>query len=456
MTIQEQLDRARKAQAQIADYTQEQIDNLVYVGAKAIYDNAEPLARMAVDETRLGCYEDKIGKNTDTPATFWDYLKDKKSVGVIKEIPEEGIMEVAHPVGVVGCITPATNPTVTPLGNYMHAVKGKNAVIISPAPRAAKTSTETVNLIRAALEKVGAPADLVQIIPEENVSIEASQELMEKCDLVLATGGPGLTKAAYSSGTPAYGVGPGNPPVILDRGYDLKDAAEQTFIAVGSDNGILCDGDNLLLYPEDVEADFFAELKNAGIVIFEDKADVDKLREALFQDGHINSGLVGKDAQVMVEAAGLSLPEGTKVFGIKIDGVGNDEVMCKEIMGPVVVLKSYDTFENAVQMAVDNMMEAGGVGHTAGIFSHDDAHIRYAGEKIPVARLLVNQPTPDAWGPKSNGLSPAVSEGCGSWGNNILSANVDWYHLVNISRIALKLDVELPDGDKLFEKETLI
>ena len=450
MTIQELVNNARKAQAQIADYTQEQVDKLVYEGAKIIYQNAKPLARLAVDETGLGCYEDKIGKNTDTAAVFWDYLKDKKSVGIINEIPELGLLEVAHPVGVIGAITPATNPTVTPLGNFMHALKGKNAVIISPAPRAKETTSQTIDLIRKSLVANGAPADLIQVV--DDVTIERSAELMALCDLVIATGGSGLTKAAYSSGTPAYGVGPGNPPVILDRGYDLADAAEKSFIAIGSDNGILCDGDNLLLYPEELEKDFFAELKKAGIVLFEDKADITKFREALFSpEGKVNSELVGKDAKVIADAAGVSLADGIKVMGIKIDGVGKEDFLCKEIMGPIVVLKSYDTFENAVDMAVRNMREAGGTGHTAGIFSNDKEHIRYAGEKIPVARLLVNQPTPDAWGPATNGLSPAVSEGCGKWGNNILAGNVDYIHMVNVSKIAMPLDVKVPDADEIFK-----
>lgn len=449
MTIQERIDAARKAQAQILDYTQEQVDKLVFEIAKVIYLNAEPLAKMAVEETRLGKYEDKIGKNTDTPTAFWAYLKDKKSVGVIREIPEEGIIEVAHPIGVIGAVTPATNPTVTPLGNAMHALKGKNALVITPAPRAEKTSTRTVELMREALVKCGAPADLIQII--EEITIEKSAELMEKCDLVIATGGPRLTKAAYSSGTSAYGVGPGNPPVILDRGYDLVDAAKKTFIAVGSDNGILCDGDNLMLYPQEEEKDFFKALRDEGVLIYEDKDDVEKFRAALFSNGKINSDLVGKDADVIARAAGFDIPVETKVLGLKIEGVGKEDIMCKEIMGPVVVPKDYDTFENAVEMAVRNMAEAGGIGHTAGLFTNDKEHIKYAGERIPVARLLVNQPTPDAWGPATNGLSPAVSEGCGTWGNNILAGNVDYIHMLNVSKIAMPLDVELPDGEKLFK-----
>lgn len=448
MTVQEYVEKGRAAVAAIKDYTQEQVDQLVYAAAKAIYQNAEPLAREAVDETGLGYYEDKICKNTDTPAAFWAYLKDKKSVGIISENKETGIIEVAHPVGVIACVTPATNPNVTPLGNFMDAVKGKNAVIVSPAPRAANSTTHTVNLIRDAIAACGAPADLFQVLDE--VTLENSQALMAACDLIIATGGSAMVKAAYSSGTPAYGVGPGNPPVILDRDYDLESAAKMTVVAVGSDNGILCDGDNLLLYPQEKEQAFFDALKAEGVVLFEDKADVEEFGKVLFIDGHANSKLVGKDAPVIAKAAGFDIPKTTKVVGLKSEAVGKANVLNKEIMGPIVILKSYETFEEATAMAIQNMEEAGGIGHTAGIFSNDKKHIDYYAERIPVARVLVNQPTPDAWGPASNGLSPAVSESCGTWGNNILSENVDYIHLINVSKIALPLDTELPDAAKLF------
>ena len=448
MRVEEYVDRARKAVEEIKEYNQEQVDKLVYEAAKIIYKNAEPLAREAVDETGLGYYEDKIAKNTDTPTAFWNYLKDKKSVGIISEDKETGIIEVAHPVGVIACVTPATNPNVTPLGNFMDAMKGKNAIIVSPAPRAARSTTHTVNLIREALTKCGAPADLIQVLDE--VTLENSQALMAACDLIIATGGSGMVKAAYSSGTPAYGVGPGNPPVVLDRGYDLEDAAKKTVVAVGSDNGILCDGDNLLLYPQESEEAFFAALKQEGVVLFEEKKDVEEFGKVLFVNGKANPEMVGKDAPVIAEAAGFSIPKDTKVVGLKIDAVGRANILNKEIMGPIVVLKSYETFEEATAMAVQNMEEAGGIGHTAGIFSNDKKHIDYYAERIPVARVLVNQPTPDAWGPSTNGLSPAVSESCGTWGNNILCENVDYIHLINVSKIALPLDVELPSGEELF------
>lgn len=451
MTVQAKIENARKALAQISDYTQEQVDHLMYEGAKIIFDNAEPLAKLAVEETRLGKVKHKIAKNTDTAVVFYEYLKDKKSVGVINEIPEEGIIEVAHPVGVIGAITPATNPTVTPLGNFMHAIKGKNALIVSPAPRAEKTTTETINLIREALAKNGAPKDLIQVI--EETTIAKSQELMALCDLVVATGGPGLTKAAYSSGTPAYGVGPGNPPVILDRDFDLETAAKISLVAVGSDNGILCDGENLFLYPQETEDKLFDALRKEGIVIYSEKADVDKFRKALFPDGKkVNADLLGKDASVIAKAAGFTIPDTVEVIALKTEGVGAEDPLNEEIMAPVVTLKSYDTFEEAVDIAVTNLKQSGGIGHTAGLFSNNQEHIRYAGEKIPVSRLLVNQPTPDAWGPATNGLTPAVSEGCGTWGNNILAGNVDYTHLINISRIALPLDVEVPNAASIFKK----
>lgn len=448
--VADKVKKARVAFEAIQDYTQEQVDKLIYEGAKAIYKDAERLAKMAVEETGFGNVQDKIGKNTDTPSAFWHYLKDKKSVGIINEDKSQGLIEIAHPIGVIAGITPATNPTVTPLGNFMHAVKCKNAIIISPAPRAEKTSTETVNLIRKAIKACGAPEDLIQII--EETSIPKSQELMELADLVIATGSSALTKAAYSSGTPAYGVGPGNPPVILDRGYDLDKAADMSVVAVSSDNGILCDGDNLLLYPKEEKDNFYKALEAHGTVIYTDPADIAKFRDEIFSpDGKQNPDTIGSEAVDLAKACGFDVPAGTKVIGVEVADVGSSDILNHEIMGPVVALKDYDTFEEAVDMATRNMVESGGIGHTAGIFSNDQAHINYYCERIPVARVLINQPTPDAWGPSTNALSPAVSEGCGSWGNNILAGNVDYIHMMNITKATTPLDIDIPSAEELFK-----
>lgn len=451
ITIQEQIKNARKALEQIADYTQAQLDELLYDAGKIIYKNAAILAEMAVTETGLGDIQEKVFKNEECGAVFWEYLKDKTAVGIINREPDEdGLIQVAHPVGVIAAITPATNPTITPLGNFMQALKGKNAMIVSPAPRAQKTSFRTCELIREALVAKGAPADLIQCV--EDVTIQKSQELMAEADLVVATGSMGLTKAAYSSGTPAYGVGPGNTPVILDRGYDKKAAAEMSVESIGGDNGMLCDGCNLLLYPNDEEADTFAALREAGIAVFEDEEAIEKFRQTIFgEDGELRSGLVGKHAYKIADAAGISLPEGAVIIGLKVDQIGEAEILCKEIMSPVVILKSYDTFENAVAMATQNMVECGGVGHTAGIFTEDREHVLYAAERIPVSRVIINQPSPNAWGPANNGLAPAVSEGCGTWGNNIISENVNYTHMINISRVAFPLDIEVKTPAEIFE-----
>ena len=448
MTIQEQIVAARVAQAAIKDYTQEQIDKLVYEVAKIIYKNAEPLAREAVDETRLGCYEDKIAKNTDTPATFWAYLKDKKSVGIISEDAVSGVMEIAHPIGVIGAITPATNPTVTPLGNFMHALKGKNALVVCPAPRAQKTSTDTIepDACRRWWPTVLPPT---WCRPSRSPPWSIPPSSWPSAIWFSLPAPSASPRPPTPAAPPPTAWAPATPLWFWTAAMTSPTPSKMTITAVGSDNGILCDGDNMLLHPAEEEKALFDTMRREGVVVFDKPEDVDKFREVLFVNGKSNPALVGKDAPVIAKAAGFDIPESTKVIALKVSAVGSADILNKEIMGPVVVTKGYDTFEDAVAMAIQNMTESGGIGHTAGIFSNDEEHIRYYSEKIPVARVLVNQPTPDAWGPATNALSPAVSEGCGSWGNNILAGNVDYIHLINVSKAVMPLKVELPDGEKL-------
>ena len=454
MNIQEYVERARKAMEEIKDYTQEQVDALVYAAAKVIYDNAEPLAEEAVEETGLGRVPDKIFKNTETALTLWDYLKDKKSVGIINEIPEQGVYEVAHPAGVVALITPATNPTITPLGNFMQVVKGKNAGIVCPAPRARRTSYDTVELIRQAIAKLGAPKDLIQCIPEPTINMSA--ELMSACDLIVATGSFGLTKAAYSSGKPAYAVGPGNAIAIIDKNYDdIEGFAADMIPSVVYDNGIPCDDADVLLYPNEERERVFSALEKEGMYIIDDPKVNEAIKEVLFYDMVPIPQFVGASAERIAKAANVEIPEGTEVIGLVVPDEGYDEVLNHEIMGPILCLRGYDTFEQGVDMMVRNLVECGGIGHSASVFSNDEEHVKAAAMKVPVSRLLINQPTSDAWGPITNALTPAVSEGCGTWGNNILAGNVDYIHFLNVSKAVKRLDVEHPDGDKVFEKETL-
>lgn len=434
--MEEMVQRARVAMEEISGYTQAEVDKMLYAISKAVFEQAEPLAKLAIEETGLGRLDHKIGKNQGMATNIFASLKNKASVGVIREIPEEGLVEIAHPRGVIGSVTPTTNPTITPLGSGLMALKGKNAMIVSPHPRSKKTTKETIELMREALVSVGAPRDLLQVIEEP--SIELSQELMKSVDLIVATGGPGLVKSAYSSGHPAYGVGPGNVQAILDRDFDVEVAAELSVIGRSFDNGIVCACQQSLFYPQEKEIEVLDALRAKQAAVFTEEADLTKLRDTLFIDGKANPAMIGQDPQVIAEAAGVEIPEDSQIIAVKVDAVGSEELFCKEKMAPVLALKSYDDFEEGVAFAQENLLLEGS-GHSAGLFSHSKEHKLYAGEVLPVSRLVVNQPTIDAGGSPANGLNPTVSLGCGSWGNNIISENLTYTHLINISRIAVPI-----------------
>lgn len=436
MAIEEMVQRARAAMEEIDGYNQAEVDKMLYAISKAVFEQAEPLAKLAIEETKLGRLDHKIGKNQGMATNIFASLKNKASVGVIREIPEKGLVEIAHPRGVIGSVTPTTNPTITPLGNGLMALKGKNAMIVSPHPRSKKTTKETIELMREALVSVGAPRDLLQVIEEP--SIELSQELMKSVDLIVATGGPGLVKSAYSSGHPAYGVGPGNVQAILDRDFDVEVAAELSVIGRSFDNGIVCACQQSLIYPQEKEAEVLDALREKQAAVFTEEADLTKLRNTLFIAGKANPVMIGQDPLVIAKAAGIEIPEGSQIIAVKVDAVGSEELFCKEKMAPVLALKSYDDFEEGVAFAQENLLLEGS-GHSAGLFSHSKEHQLYAGEVLPVSRLVVNQPTIDAGGSPANGLNPTVSLGCGSWGNNIISENLTYTHLINISRIAMPI-----------------
>lgn len=437
MTIEEMVKNARAAMEEISDYDQAQTDKMLYVISKAVFDQAEPLAKLAIEETRLGRLDHKIGKNQGMATNIFGALKNKPSVGVLREIPEEGLIEVGHPVGVIGSVTPTTNPTITPLGNGLMALKGKNAMIVSPHPRSKKTTKETIELMREALVSVGAPRDLLQVIEEP--SIEKSQELMKSVDLIVATGGPGLVKSAYSSGHPAYGVGPGNVQAILDRDFDVEAAAELTVIGRSFDNGIVCACQQSLIYPMEKEAEVFKALEDKQAAVITDEGDLAKLRETIFPEGRANPDMIGQDPDIIAKEAGISIPDGSQIIAVRVDKVGEAELFCKEKMLPVLALKSYEDFEEAVDYAKENLLLEG-AGHSAGLFSHTKEHMVYAGEELPVSRVVINQPTIDAGGSPANGLNPTVSLGCGSWGNNIISENLNYKHLINVSRVAMPIE----------------
>ncbi len=428
------VEKARAAQKQIENYTQEQVDALCREIARTVYDNAEMLAKMAVEETRMGVYENKVAKNKGKARVIWNDLKGKKSVGIINRYPEQGIIEVAKPMGVVAAITPTTNPIVTPMCNAMFAVKGRNAIIVGPHPRSKECSTKTVELINERLAKLGAPENLIQCVPEP--TMEISGLLMKTCDVVLATGGPGVVKAAYSSGKPSYGVGAGNVQCILDDDVDYAKTVPMIIEGRIFDNGIICSGEQNAITPAAKADELIAEYKKNGGVLVDDPAQIDALREAMFPGGVMNKDLVGQSALKVAEAAGIKVPSDTRVLLVKAPAYGKEDYFSKEKMCPVMSLYTYNTWEEAIAIA-DANLAVEGRGHSVAIHSNNQEHIEAAAEVLPVSRFLINQVcATNNGGSLFNSLSATTTLGCGSWGGNTISENLSWKHLFNVSRIA--------------------
>ncbi|HEY8804484.1 MAG TPA: aldehyde dehydrogenase family protein, partial [Clostridium sp.] len=306
------MTKARTAQAAIANYSQEQVDELVRVIGKAIYDNAEILAKEAVTETRMGNYEDKVAKNRGKASVIWNSLKGKKSVDILgPEEGKEGILLVAKPKGVICSITPTTNPIVTPMCNAMFALKGRNSIIVAPHPRSKNAAAHAVNLMNEALKKLGAPENLIQVVGESDRYLAA--ELMSAVDVVVATGGMGRVLAAYSSGKPAFGVGVGNVQAIIDRDYDYDEAAKHIIEGRAFDNGIICSGEQAIIAPVEKFDEIMKAFVDNGAYYIEDEKEVEKFRSTLFIDGKTNGKIVGQSVQFVADLAGVVVPANTKV-----------------------------------------------------------------------------------------------------------------------------------------------
>lgn len=450
MTIAELMTRARAAQAIFErDFNQAQVDAVVREIGKTVYDHAEELAKMAVEETRMGVYEDKVAKNRGKAKGVWYDLKGKQSMGVVSVDPVTDLMTVLKPVGVVAAITPTTNPIVTPMSKSMFAVKGKNAIIVAPHPRSKKCSAYTIELINKAIAKFNVPEGLIQCITEP--SIELTQELMRSCDVVLATGGMAMVKSAYSSGKPSYGVGAGNVQVIMDRGIDFDKAAATIIQGRIFDNGIICSGEQSFIYPKDCKEEIFNAFKKHGAYVVP-ASERNAVVGAIFEDGHIAGDVVGQSTQFLAKKAGITIPEGTRVIVIESIGYGAADEISKEKMCPVLAAFPYDKFEEAITIAKTNLQLEGN-GHSAGIHSNDEEHIRQVGEALTVSRVVVNAPvSTTAGGAMASGLACTNTLGCGSWGNNTLSENLTYKHLLNTTRVArLSPKVHIPTDEELWK-----
>jgi len=445
------IERSRAAQQVVENYTQEEVDAIVKAIAKIIYDHAEDLARDAVEETRLGFFDNKLVLNQRIPLTHWDYLKDKKSVGVIDNDPIACVKTIAKPMGIVGCLTPCTNPTPTPLGNAMCAIKGRNSVIVAPHPRAKKVTCRTVELMRDEIKKLGAPEDLILIVEEP--TLELTNLLIQAVDVVVATGGYGMVKAAYSSGKPSFGVGQGNAQVIVDRGYGNHHEMAKGIISNRStDNGLPCIGEQTLILPNDEADQILSAFTANGAYIVDDPAVVDHIRSVLFQDGVINKDIVGTPAPVAAKMLGLNdVPDDTRILLVRCSSFGKDEVLCKEVMCPIIRVFTYDKFADGVAIARANLLFEG-AGHSSSVYSHNEAHIEFAANALPVGRVIVNQPNAGASGlAYTNGLVPTVSIGCGTWGNNTISENLSYKHLLNVTKVAYRIENAVsPSADEVW------
>lgn len=435
--IDDMLLKARDAQRIYETLSQTNVDSIVRAIGKYVYDNAELLAQMTIEDTGIGHLGDKIVKNQIKSSIIWNHLKGQKSRGIIGDDPEKGLIYVAKPIGVIGVIgviTPVTNPVVTPMCNTMYALKCGNAVIIAPHPKGQRCAEHLGAAFMHIVLAHGGPENLIQVI--HNGSLAITQELMRSVDVIVATGGSSMVKAAYCSGKPAFGVGPGNVPVIIDRNVDLTETIDKIVTGASFDNGLICSHEQCVFVPEEQYDEAIRTfIATEKVWYSDDKETVDALRQTLFHNGKLNPEVIGLAPWQVGMAAGISIPESMRLILLKVDGAGSADILCKEKLCPVVCILSYNTFEEALVMAQANL-EVEGKGHSAVIHTHSEAHIEAAALQLTVSRLVVNQPSStSAGGAFQNGFSPSTTLGCGSWGGNSISENLDYTHLMNVSQI---------------------
>ena len=449
-SIDELIERARKAQQEIEFWPQEKVDLMVAAVAWETYkpEVVQKIARLAVEETGMGLYEHKLLKHQKkTLGTLRD-MQGVKTVGVIEEIPEKGLIKIAKPVGVIGALTPVTNCEATFPAKALPALKCRNAIIFAPHPRAKKTAALVVETLRAGLAKVGAPLDLIQTITEP--SIDLSKELMSKVDLVVATGGGPMVKSAYSSGTPAYGVGAGNAVVIVDETADLQAAAEKIFQGKTFDNATSCSSENSVALQAGIYDQMIANLKAQG-GYWCDESERELLKQTMWPDGvHLNKDIVAQPVMKIAELAGLKVPEGTTFLMVAGKHVGNDDPFCKEKLSLVLTVWKYEDFEEAIQL-VENITALNGRGHSCGIHSTNDAHILELGTRAKVSRMMVNQAhSLGNSGNYNNGMPFTLTLGCGTWGGNITTENLHWKHFMNVTWVSKPIEPVVPNEEELF------
>ncbi len=449
--IADLVERARAAMEQVAKADQQTIDDAVTALAWSIYqpDNARRLAEQAVADTGLGNVEDKIIKNQrKTFGTLRDLLR-VPTVGVIEERPEQGLVKYAKPVGVVGAITPSTNPAATPVNKAMMAVKGGNAIIIAPSPAGWSTTAATVDAMRAELERIGKPVDLVQILPQP-VTRTLTQELMAQVDLVVATGSQANVRSAYRSGTPAIGVGAGNVPVIIDSSADLDLAAARVQASKTFDNATSCSSENALIILDDVYESAMESLARQG-AYRATAEERQRIGERLWPDGKLNRSVLAKDADVFAEV--MSLPEAARsarFFLVEEPGFDAASKFADEKLSLVLTVYRAADFSDAVRI-LKGVLNVQGRGHSCGIHTGETAHAQRLAEEVDVVRVLVNQAhTFGNGGSFDNALNFTLSMGCGTWAGNSISENLGYQHFINVTHLVTTIAEDKPEEADLF------
>ena len=436
-SLEKLLARVRAAQAKYATYTQEQVDKIFFAAALAANKMRLPLAKMAVEETGMGVVEDKVIKNNYAAEYIYNKYKDVKTCGVVERDEGFGYTKVAEPVGVVAAVIPTTNPTSTAIFKCLICLKTRNALIISPHPRAKQCTIEAAKIVLEAAVKAGAPEDIIGWIDQPTVPL--SGMIMREADLILATGGPGMVKAAYSSGKPAVGVGAGNTPAVIDSSADIKLAASSILHSKTFDNGMICASEQSVIVLKDVYDEFKKEMALRG-AYFLTPEETDKVRKTIIINGALNAKIVGQSACKIAELSGFTAPEGSKVLVGEVESVDISEEFAHEKLSPVLAMYKAEDFEDAVAKA-DRLIKDGGLGHTSSLYVNVETgqdKIERFRSVMKTCRIVINTPSShggigDLYNFK---MTPSLTLGCGSWGGNSVSENVGVKHLINYKTVA--------------------
>jgi acetaldehyde dehydrogenase/alcohol dehydrogenase len=436
--LDEMLAKAKIAQEKYSTFSQEQVDKVFYHAALEIHKHRVTLAKEAVEESNMGLVEDKVIKNHFACEFIFNRYRDAKTCGILKYSESEGIYKIAEPLGIIAGIVPTTNPTSTVIFKALIALKTRNAIVFSPHPRSKKCCLHTANIIRDAAVKAGAPENIVSCI--ENPTIEMTQNLMKHplTSLILATGGPGLVKAAYSSGTPAIGVGSGNVPAVIDESANIELSVSSIIISKSFDNGTICASEQAIIVHEKIYEKVKEEFKKRGANIL-NSSEIDKIRNVILKDNKLNADIVGQSANKIAKMAGIDIKENIKVLIGEVEKIGEDEALSYEKLSPILAMYKAKDFSAALKKACD-VVAFGGMGHTSSLYinSNEKEKIQEFSLTMKTGRILINSPSAQgAIGDIYNfNLEPSLTLGCGSWGKNSVGENITIKHLMNIKTVA--------------------